>query len=36
MIHGEPDSAEALRDKITRELGWNVVIPAYKEIIELS
>ncbi len=36
MIHGEPDSAEALRDKIKRELGWNVVIPAYKEIIELS
>jgi metallo-beta-lactamase family protein len=36
MIHGEPNSAEALRDKIKSELGWNVVIPAYKEIIELS
>ncbi|HET8676411.1 MAG TPA: MBL fold metallo-hydrolase [Blastocatellia bacterium] len=36
MIHGEPDSAEALRDKIKSELGWNVVIPAYKEIIELG
>lgn len=36
MIHGEPDSAEALRDKITRELGWNVVIPAYKEVVELG
>jgi metallo-beta-lactamase family protein len=36
MIHGEPDSAEALRDKIVQELGWNVVIPSYKEIIELS
>ena len=36
MIHGEPDSAEALRDKIKSELGWNVVIPAYKEVVELS
>jgi len=36
MIHGEPDSAEALRDKIARELGWNVLIPTYKEIVELS
>ncbi|HJQ70972.1 MAG TPA: MBL fold metallo-hydrolase [Blastocatellia bacterium] len=36
MIHGEPDSAEALRDRIVRELGWNVVIPSYKEVIELS
>ena len=36
LIHGEPDSAEALRDKIASELGWNVVIPAYKEITELS
>ena len=36
MIHGEPDSAEALRDKIKSELGWNVVIPAYKEVVELT
>jgi metallo-beta-lactamase family protein len=35
IIHGEPDSAEALRDKITKELGWNVVIPSYKQIVEL-
>ncbi|HKP87504.1 MAG TPA: MBL fold metallo-hydrolase [Blastocatellia bacterium] len=35
IIHGEPDSAEALRGKITEELGWNVVIPSYKQVVEL-
>lgn len=35
IIHGEPDSAEALRDKIVKELGWNVSIPTYKETVEL-
>lgn len=36
IVHGEPDSAEALRDKITKELGWNVVIPTDQEIVELA
>jgi len=35
IIHGEPDSAAAMRDKIVKELGWNVVIPTYKEVVEL-
>jgi metallo-beta-lactamase family protein len=35
IIHGEPDSAAALRDKIVKDLGWNVQIPAYKEVVEL-
>jgi metallo-beta-lactamase family protein len=35
IIHGEPDSAEALRDKISKELGWNAVIPTYKQVVEL-
>ena len=35
IIHGEPDSAEALRNKIVKELGWNVVIPTYKEVVDL-
>jgi metallo-beta-lactamase family protein len=35
IIHGEPDSAEALRDKINKELGWNAVIPTYKQVVEL-
>ena len=29
IIHGEPDGAEALRDLIIKDLGWDVVIPAY-------
>jgi metallo-beta-lactamase family protein len=36
IIHGELDSAEALRDRIVKELRWDVVIPAYKELVELS
>ncbi len=36
IVHGEPDSAQALRDKIVKELGWNVVIPTYQEIVELG
>ncbi|HEX8186200.1 MAG TPA: MBL fold metallo-hydrolase [Blastocatellia bacterium] len=35
IIHGETDSAEALRDKIVEKLGWNVAIPEYKQIVEL-
>lgn len=35
VIHGEPDSAEALRNKIAKELGWNVVVPTYKQVVEL-
>jgi len=36
VVHGEPDAAAALRDRIVKELGWNVVIPTHKEVIELS
>jgi metallo-beta-lactamase family protein len=35
IIHGEPDAAQALRDKIAREMGWNVVVPTYKQTVEL-
>jgi metallo-beta-lactamase family protein len=35
IIHGEPDPAQALRDKIAGELGWNAVVPAYKQVVEL-
>ncbi|HVF90354.1 MAG TPA: MBL fold metallo-hydrolase [Blastocatellia bacterium] len=34
LVHGEPDSAQALRDKIERELGWDAVVPTYKETVE--
>ena len=36
IVHGEPDSAEALRGRITSELGWNAVIPAHNQIVELN
>jgi metallo-beta-lactamase family protein len=35
IVHGEPDGAQALRDKITSELSWNAVIPTYKELVAL-
>jgi metallo-beta-lactamase family protein len=35
IVHGEPDGAEALRDLIVKELGWNTVIPAYMQVVEL-
>ncbi|KIQ67189.1 beta-lactamase [Kitasatospora griseola] len=27
LVHGEPDSAQTLRDRIDRELGWTAVVP---------
>lgn len=36
VVHGEPDAAEALKERIVRELGWDVVIPTYKEAVELT
>jgi metallo-beta-lactamase family protein len=27
LVHGEPDGAQALRDRIDRELGWTAVVP---------
>lgn len=36
VVHGEADSAAALRDLIVKELGWDAVIPTYKEVVELS
>jgi metallo-beta-lactamase family protein len=35
IIHGEPDAAVALRGKIIKEFGWNVVVPTYKQVVEL-
>ena len=35
VVHGEAGSAVALRDRIVRELGWDVLIPTYKEVVEL-
>ncbi len=36
IVHGEGDSMTGLRDRIVKELGWNVAIPDYLEEVELS
>ncbi len=33
--HGEPDAAEAMAGHIRERFGWNVVVPQYKQTIEL-
>lgn len=35
VVHGEPEASEGLREKIVGELGWDVVIPADGQQIEI-
>lgn len=35
IVHGEPPAQATLRDKIVKELGWEVVIPHWKEQFDL-
>ncbi|HLG16102.1 MAG TPA: MBL fold metallo-hydrolase [Blastocatellia bacterium] len=36
LVHGEPDSIEALRGKITDKLGWKVEVPVHEQVVELG
>jgi metallo-beta-lactamase family protein len=36
LVHGEPDSARTLADRLTREHGWAAVVPADGERVLLS
>ncbi|WAC07311.1 MAG: MBL fold metallo-hydrolase [Thermodesulfobacteriota bacterium] len=36
IVHGEPEAAEALSEKIKRKFGWDVVIPKFKETFEID
>ncbi len=36
IVHGEPPAQAALKAKIAEELGWDTVIPHWKERFELS
>lgn len=36
VVHGEIGSATILRDRIAKELGWDVVVPVHKQIVELT
>jgi metallo-beta-lactamase family protein len=36
VTHGEPESAKAMQDHLRDELGWEAVVPAYKERFEIK
>ena len=36
VTHGEPDSADALRLRISRELGWDVSVPLLGQRVEIE
>ena len=36
IVHGEPDGADALRQRIEHELGWPVTMPEYRASIRSS
>jgi metallo-beta-lactamase family protein len=35
ITHGEPPAADAMREKIERELHWACHMPAYRETVTL-
>jgi len=36
VTHGEPAAADALRHRITEELGWACAVPEYREEVDLA
>jgi metallo-beta-lactamase family protein len=36
ITHGEPDAADALRQRIQEQLGWSVTVPEYRETAVLA
>ena len=36
VVHGEPGPAAALAGRVTRELGWSVSVPAYRDRVTLD
>lgn len=36
ITHGEPEAADALRQRIERELHWNCAVPAYRDEADLD
>jgi metallo-beta-lactamase family protein len=36
ITHGEPMASEALREKLMRELGWECLVPAFKDSVNLD
>ena len=35
VVHGEPESAETFKEKITDTYGWNAIVPQLYDIVEL-
>jgi len=35
LVHGEPDASSQLRDRMKKELGWNVQVAEYMERVEV-
>jgi metallo-beta-lactamase family protein len=35
LVHGEPPAAQALKDKITQQLHWDVSVPSYLDTVTL-
>ncbi len=36
VVHGEPEPADALATRIKRELGWDALVPAYRDRIAIE
>ncbi|HJX30814.1 MAG TPA: MBL fold metallo-hydrolase [Thermodesulfobacteriota bacterium] len=36
IVHGEPEAAQSLAEKITTLFGWDVIIPKFKESFEID
>jgi metallo-beta-lactamase family protein len=36
VTHGEPHASDVLRYRIQHELGWNVRVPEYREVVDLD
>ena len=36
IVHGEPDAAQALEEKIKNRFGWDVIIPKFMESFEID
>ena len=36
VVHGEPEPRRALKERIIRELGWNVTLPEHLERVDLK
>jgi len=36
VVHGDPDPAKSLADRIRMELGWNTMVPAYRDRVAVD